>query len=364
MKKRPVWRLFFVGVLLGLVLFGAGLWARRNIVPGLGAAGEAELVYLSPLNAPELWRISVDGQHGHPLTQSGGRVFDYAIAPNRKELVYSAGNDLGGLDLWSIPSAGGAARLLLDCGADRCAGAAYAPDGLKIAYSRRSRAENPGGSAAGVGRLWILELSNGTTHGLYANAAIAGQDVTWSPDGSHLAFYDPLAGAIHVGTLSRGVDQVLAVTWAGSGAWTVDGTRFVFGDEGSGPDRLVGQLFEFSLGSGQVRPAYPNLELREPGIPAFAPGGKYLAVAGQLEGEGASRSIWVLRMDGTDKLRVAENPQASQGAYRWDFAGERLVYQELLLGSSERRPSIWIWMMASRVAQKVAGDAALPGWVR
>jgi Tol biopolymer transport system component len=364
MSRRTRGLLFGLGVLLGLGVVGAALVARQN---GLGlrfSSAEVGLVYLSPVDRPEIWRNSPDGQKPQSLTDTSGTIFDYGISPDGREIVYSAGNELKGLDLWLVPSTGGSPRSLLDCGADRCSGPAYAPDGSKIAYSRRSKAENPAGSTPGPGRIWLLSLKNGETSPLVADAAVTGQEVSWSPDGSHLAFYDLLAGAIRIHTLKGGTDLVLPVLLEKSGGWTRDGNKLVFADYALGQERPVGALSEVDLATGQVSPAFTDLDLIDFGSPVFDPRGVWMAVGGQAEGEGSARSIWVVRLDGTQKLRVTIDPQASQAGYRWDSSGERLVYQEYKLGKSDSHPAVYIWDLQTQAAYLVAENAALPAWVQ
>jgi TolB protein len=364
MSKRTRGLLFGLGVLLGLAVVGAALYIHQNGAMIPLSTGESELVYLSPTNSPDLWRNSKDGLNPRRITDTGGRVFDYAVSPDGREIVYSAVNELKGLDLWAVSTVGGKAHRLLDCGADRCSGPVYDPSGLKIAYSRRSKAENPAGNAPGLGRIWILTLQDGLTQPLVANAAVTGQDVSWSPDGLRLAFYDPLVGAIRIHPLQDGNDLVLPVLLEKSGGWTPDGKKMIFADYALGQERPVGVLSEVDLASGQVSPAFPDLALVDFGSPVFDRNGAWMAVGGQAEGEGSARSIWVVRLDGTDKLRVTMDPQALQAAYHWDPSGSSLVYQEYKLGDSSSHPAVFVWDLKTQRAHLVAENAALPDWIQ
>ena len=342
MSRRSRGLLFGLGVLLGLGGFGAFLIARQ-VMPGFlaglspqgpqnpwGGQGEAGLVYLSPVTAADLWQNSTDGQHPHRLTDTGGQVFDYGVSPDGREIVYSAGNSLNGLDLWLLPPSGGNPRRLLDCGADACSGPVFAPDGLKIAYSRRVKAENPAGNASGVGRIWLMTLQDATTSPLYPDAVVSGQDMSWSPDGVSLALYDPLAGAIRVHRLEGGgPDLVLPVRLEKPGGWTLDSKKLVFADYAIGQERPLGVLSEVDLATSRVSPAFTDLDLVDFDSPVFDPSGVWMAVAGQSLGEGSARSIWIVR-----------------------------------LGNSESKPSIFVWDLQTRKAQLVAENAALPAWVR
>ena len=119
--------LFVVGLLLGLGLIAGGfiLWRlARSRGETMGSSGTAptvnRVVYLAPSARPDLWRAASDGSQQRQLTQSGGKVYDYAVWSDGSRLVYSAANELGGLSLWTLNRDGGDVTLVLDCGADRC----------------------------------------------------------------------------------------------------------------------------------------------------------------------------------------------------------------------------------------------------
>jgi len=91
---------------------------------GAAAGVPAGILYLSPASdIPELWRAPLPGEPGAPeqITQTGGRVFDYSVAPDGSQIIYSQINNQSGIDLWLMGSAGGAPQLQLLCGQDRCA---------------------------------------------------------------------------------------------------------------------------------------------------------------------------------------------------------------------------------------------------
>jgi TolB protein len=363
MSKRARSLLFVLGVVLGLGIMGGVLLARQTHPEILAPKGETGIAYLSPVTAPEIWRNSPDGSRPLRLTETGGKVFDYDVSPDGRQIVYSAANEQNGLDLWSVPTGGGNSRRLLGCGADSCSGPAYAPDGSQIAYSRRNKAENPGGNTPGLGRIWLMNLEDSETSPLYADAAVAGQDISWSWDGSRLSFFDPLRSAIRVHPIQGGEDLVLPVLQESSGGWSRDDKQLVFSDYAQGQERPVGALTEVDVATGQAKPAFSDLELTDFGSPSFDPGGNWMAVGGQAAGEGSARTIWVCPLKGGQAFRISSDPQASQGAYHWDPAGVRLIYQEYRPGSSEQKPGVYIWDLPTKTTRLVAENASLPEWI-
>jgi hypothetical protein len=74
---------------------------------------QPELVIISPSDKDrELWRVPVPSDNkinqtaGIQLTQSGGRVYDFAVSHSGHQIVYGVENDLGGIDLYLTNSTG------------------------------------------------------------------------------------------------------------------------------------------------------------------------------------------------------------------------------------------------------------------
>lgn len=364
--KVKQWQLLLVGLLAGLLLVLISTWQTfqgSDVSPVGGLTWrESQILYLAPSSAPELWRAEADGSRAKQLTVSGGKVYDYAVWPDGSRIVYSLENEMGGLDLWTLRREGGAAQLLLDCGADRCYQTVVSPDGLQIAYSRRNKSENPGGSA-GLPRIWLYQVQSGETQPLYANALIAGSTPVWAPNGLALAFYNPRVEAIQVYRLSGEKDILIPTLLEGIGGFLPDSQGLIYGNYLQGEERPLGVLSRFDLKTGQIQPVFEDLGLADYGIPTVDPSGEWLAVAGQLEGEVSARHIWVIRLDGKERLRISADAQRSQSAYHWDGTGKRILYQQLKLGSSGQVPEIYLWDREAQIARLIVKDAFLPDWL-
>ena len=365
MKINSRWRWLGIGLLVGMLL---AFFLTNALVRGTfgGFAGvfrrNSQILYLAPANAPELWRAEADGTAARQLTHSGGKVYDMAAWQDGSAIVYSLGNSLGGLNLWMMDREGQAASQLLDCGADRCAQPAVSPDGHHIAYSRRNQGENPGGSA-GQSRIWLYTLKTRETSPLYANAMVTGAAPVWAPDGLSLAFYNPRAAAIQVFPVSGGKDVQIPTQLEGVGGFLPDSLGMIFGSYVQGEERPFGVLSKFDFVAGHTQSIFTDLGFVDYGAPAVNTSGDWLAVAGRLEGEATARHIWLLKLDGTEKLRVSEDAQLSQAAYRWDASGKRLLYQQLRLGQSDQTPEVYWWGLDQRTPHLVAKDAFLPVWL-
>jgi dipeptidyl aminopeptidase/acylaminoacyl peptidase len=359
------WGLFFLGLTAGLLL---AVWFSQQIFQGnKGWLAKpllpvSQILYLKPSSAPELWLAQPDGSLAKQLTHSAGKLYDYSPWPDGSQIVYSQENSLGGLDLWMLNRDGQAAKQLLDCGADRCYQAEVSPDGQQIAFSRRNQAENPGGSA-GLPRIWIYPLKTAALQPLYANALIAGSSPAWAPDGLSLAFYNPRAQAIQIYQFNSGKDILIPTQFEGIGGFLPDSLGMIYANYVQGEERPLGGLSRFDLKTGHTQAVFEELGLVDYGVPLVNSTGQWLAVAGQFQGEVSARHIWVVRLDGMEKLRISTDAQLSQAAYHWDGPGKRIIYQQLRLGSSAQAPEIYVWDLDQRTARLVVKDAFLPDWL-
>ncbi len=67
----------------------------------------------------ELFSLGLDDNGSlQQITQSDGRILNYAVSPNGEQIIFSARNDDYGADLWMVNRDGSDQHLLLDCGGD------------------------------------------------------------------------------------------------------------------------------------------------------------------------------------------------------------------------------------------------------
>jgi Tol biopolymer transport system component len=329
----------------------------------------AEVLYLSPAGAPELWRAAPGGAAPLRLTDTGGQVFDYSVSPDGQRVVYSAGNEQRGVDLWVVGRDGEAPELVLPCQSDWCVNPAYAPDGLSLAYSRR-RAGAVQGEGPGVPRIWLVDLSTGTTEQLSADPDMGGYEPAWSPDGRRLAFFDGLAGGIRVMEMASKTSFLLPSQMGLTGEWSPDGRSLVFTDVRSTEAGPAVEIYVADLETQRARRVLED----DPGPldysnPVWTVDGSQVVAALRPMTGGPTKQLWLLWLDparapaGQARQPITEDPLFTHAGYRWDPAGENLVYQRLDIGSSSQKPQIVVWNRAGRESLVLAEDAFQPRWI-
>ncbi len=328
---------------------------------------QPSIVYVAPATGgpPELWQVDADGATPPvQLTQTGGKVFDFAVAPNSSQVVYSAINEQGGMDLWRLPLDGATpATLLVDCGPDRCTVPAWAPDGTRLAFSREEQGLTPN-SPLGPPRVWTVNVPGGEAAALYVDSQVLGYGPVWSPDGSRLAFFDGGAGGIRVLTVGSGEEQILSTYMGLVGAFAPDGQSMLFNDVELQAEVVVSVLFTADFQTKAVSvPFGGDTGWSDYGVPAWSPDGAWLAVALRDGSSSPSKQLWLMRPDGSEARAITDTPQFTHGSYHWDPWGRALVIQRVQLGTPFPKPELVVWTLATNETRVVAMDATLAQWM-
>jgi hypothetical protein len=324
-----------------------------------------EVIYLSSAQAPDLWAALPDGGLKRSVTATGGRIFDFEVSLDGNQIFYSAYNEQGGIDLWSIGRAGGTPEMLLPCRADWCINPSPAPDGSRLVYSRR-QAGALAGQEPGAPHLWLLDLNDLNTSLLLPDPNVAGFQPAWSPDGRYLAFPDALRDHLYVLDWQARTLSAYTASLNGPPSWFNDSRRiFISRIVGGGDDsRPYVQVFALDVDSGELEQVLGvGSHLYDYSLPAWSPAGEWLAVALRRVDSGPGKSLWRMHLDGSQAELLSPGEIFTHGAYHWDMVGQRLVYQRLEFGSSQNRPEVLVWTAGQHEPVLVAEDAVLPRWL-
>lgn len=302
-----------------------------------------------------LWRLYRTAAEG-PLLLSGDHdITSYAPAPDGSGLVFSARNREGGSGLWWIDRDGEKLRQLLECGPDRCFDPAWAPAGDRIAFVRRSA----GGEVSQGPRIWTLAVEGGEPAPLYQDRERRGSEPAWSPDGLHLAYYDPTVQGVRVLDLDTVSEEVLPTGTGVSGSWSPDGGSLLFPVMEFEGETSLTALYKLDLSSEQITAILRRGRgWRQVAVPAWSPDGDWIAVAALREGAGPVPMMWRMRPDGSQAQSLGEQAGFTFGGPDWDPWGERLLFQRLRLGDPDAEPDLIVWSQGSGTELRLSGAAS------
>lgn len=328
---------------------------------------EPQVVYVAGQNGQrELWVVGLEGGPGVQLTDTGGRLFDFAVAPDGERIALSVYNDRRGVDLWLVDRDGQNGRILLDCQAARCTTPAWSPDGAYLAYSREA-APLEVGKGHGAPRLRMLHLASGQEGPVYADSQVVGHGPAWSPDGRRIASWDGPSGGIRVLDLQTDEQVLLATETGASGAWSPGGKEMLFTRYETVEGAHRAAIYRADFESGETR-LFLNSEGGDAayGMPAWSPDGERIAFSLRFDQAGPARSIQIVGADGRPSglvgSAVGGEADYIYGFYSWDAPGKALLFQRTRLGSVAETEVGVYWLATGETRFLAKGDG-WPQWL-
>jgi Tol biopolymer transport system component len=368
-KRSIIW--FAVAIIVGLsgvLLVGLLLNKPSNLQVDLVDKSKPRspegILYLSPSRSAELWRSAVDGSQPKKLTQTGGKVLSFDVLPDGSRVVFSAENSQMGKDLYTIGSDGSGQKLLVACAQDQCDLPVWSADGRQIAFTRLAAQPGPG-ETAGLPRPWLVDVASGQTRPLDNDPLKTAAEISWSPDGKQVAFYDPVQNGIQVRELVTGKEFFIKTFVQSVGTWSPDGRQIVFNQEENTSGFSFMKVYRMDLITGKstlVLGTDAN-DASDYSVPAWSPDGQWL-VFGQRRLSGSpSKQLWLIHPDGGGSKAITDDLAATFAAYRWSRDSSAIVFQSFRFGSSENLPEVMVWRREDGKMVSIAKDAVGPQWL-
>lgn len=325
---------------------------------------EPSVLYLSEGEGTrEIWRAYLDERPPERLTGSDQQIFDYTVSRDGETIVYSAINDEGGIDLWTLDRGDPDTQLLLDCGFDRCTMPAWSPDGLQIAYAREQAGLGPGDPISPA-RIWLIEPASGETTRLFANTQKLGFGPSWSPDGRRLAMLDSAARGIRILDLSTGEEAVLPSQLGAVGTWSPDEDIMLFTNMKTDGSRFYEQVYRADLNFQDIRAVGGVLsdESSVYSTPAWSPAGDRILVGMQKTDSRFGRQLWMMPPDAREHEPITDAPDYTHTRYAWDPWGDAVVYQRIRLATGDFVSEVLVWDRGTNESTLIAQNATMPAW--
>jgi len=324
---------------------------------------EPALAYLNTKNEQSsIWIMNLSTHETHQITDPLVKVLGFDASRDGEFMIYFALNETGGINFWRVNRAG-EARLLLDCGRDRCRTPAISPDGTRIAYSR----EIAGPSSDlqfGSPRVWVLDIPKGKDGPVYEDQQVLGYSPEWSPNGTQLASYDGLADQIRLLNMASGEQLIFQSGTGGPITWSPDGTKFLFTDVEQSEagirtrvreaDLTLNETFTLIGSEDDMDYAYNSI--------TWSPINNSEVLLGmRAGGDDPSQVFWLFNPGQLDGIIIASQPNYAYNSPQWNVWGDALIFQQFKL-KGIYTPEIGLWKHGFQEPQVIA-EGFMPQWL-
>ncbi len=332
--------------------------------------GHPRVVYMNVGDVSQLYAIETSGLSARQLThfEDGSSVYDYAISPDGGQIAFGLTRpDASAVDLWLMNANGDDVQRLVTCDNSQCSGVDWSPDGRRLAYDRRELNVDLGAIGVGLGpsRVWLADLRSGQTTRLFQDSQMLGYAPRWSPNGTHLGYFDP-QGGVRIANLDTGTSQLFPNQLGEMGTWSPDGQALVIVDLVFAGERYFSYLIRADLTEGTTRNLSGEQAEANDSSPAWSPTGEWIAFGRKALAGGtrtAGQQLWVMRPDGIGVRPLVTDSQAQLGSFAWSPDGLNIAYLRFPLMQANARPEIWLVSLDSGEPFELADNGTLPSWL-
>jgi hypothetical protein len=308
------------------------------------------LTYLADITSnAEIW--STCGGGSFQMSQTSGRVVDYAVSNNGDWIVYAVENSESGTDIWKMGRMGENSVVLLPCGKKVCDQLAINSQGSHVAFR----------SFDGEEKINLFQIEN---RNLILVERGKASNVDFSPDDKMFRYFENTSGYLRIIDLEN--MKLIASQKTDSdliGNWKKDSEGFMFGQYNNWGGIAVIDLKEKNMIENSesliLDGAESSIYLYEPN---YSINGEFIALA--RTGFNANRKqIFELDRNGNVINEITNNFQYSHSMISWNSIEDLLVFQRFAHTSSDAAPEIWVWEKSDNSLRLIDENAAHGEWV-
>ena len=303
-------------------------------------------------------------QEMQQLTYTQGQVIDFTTSEDGELIVFSAGNDASGYDLWIVNRDGSDFHKIMMCDQDRCSSASISPSGQEIAYIREvARKDKPDETLKS--EVWLLSLADSTSEPLLDDSRNAGFSPSWSPDGIWLSFWNNNLDQILMTNRSSGQVLALDSTNGNTGCWSINSRILYYPDLNFIRAEFRNVIQQADLDEGTIQTIFGTQyedEWLSYDNPACNPIDNSIAVTIQPNIKIPGKKLSVIDVETNEKKLIIDDLTSIPGYISWSPAGDQLLFQLSAFDQTQTN-SIWIWNKNNDQINKLVDNAKSPIWL-
>lgn len=313
---------------------------------------QPSVLFLAPVeDGMELYRLNpYDLNEMNQLTETEGKIHDYAASPDGEQLVFSVLNSQGGADIWIWNRRDDSKFLLLECGSDFCESMSLSPNNVEFAFTQKSLNSNDQ-SKRNAPQVMIFNLITGEKNTFLTETDIYGYHPEWSPNGEWLTYWLGLGQGIEAVNLMDGRTFNLNTASGNAGCWNPESQILFFSDlleidDEDHIESLSSVLFQADVDKKKISHFISGYDDRI--------GMSYLNPVCHPEGDGLltyvqpsmnlpGRFLWWISNDGELKEILSDDISTIVSHASWDPSGYRVLFSLSKLSSNNLGAELVIW---------------------
>ncbi|BBB49310.1 TolB-like translocation protein [Pelolinea submarina] len=299
------------------------------------------------------------------ITNSDGRILNYAASPNGEQIIFSARNDNFGADLWIVNRDGSEQHMLLECGSDRCGAAAWSPVSREVAYTREAAGLTPEG-AKGAPRIWMLNLDSLETAPLFEDDQKIGYGPKWSPNGQWLSIWDGASGGVTLVNRKSGETFLLESSSGDTGCWSPDSKSLYYANLIIGESSFHNVVLRADIEKSTIETVLGgNLEGEGMSYdnPECHPLQNVVAASIQPNTKIPGKLLTIYNMDTQEETPVMNDMTKFGSHYSWNPGGEYFLFQMSIVSHKEEDYEIWVRDIAGGQNRLLLSGGRTPSWL-
>ncbi len=332
--------------------------------------GHPRLLYLMPATGtPDLFIQDVTGndlaQPAQRLTSEPFGVWDFAVSPDGRRIVYSARRDAGDTrDLWLMNSNGSGRVRLVACDDQVCQSASWSADSTRIAFERRNLVKGALGKTPGPSRIWIADVNTGNAVPLLEDSQKLGSLPRWAPAGDKLAYFDPTDSVVTILDTVKLERVQLPSVLGDSGTWSPDATQLIYPELQGLDSGSFYQLLRVDLVHNVITTELPISNTNDASA-VWSPVGDKIAFTRRSStvAAGAGAQIWLKPANGTEASALTHDSGYTYGALGFSPDGGWLAALRFNLNEPNARPEVWLLRVDGSDKRLIAANATQPAWL-
>jgi ABC-type nickel/cobalt efflux system permease component RcnA len=351
-----------VVMILGLGLTysaSAQLMGEFNLVAVSNPLEKAHVVYLADDSNKhkQIFLADLSGKNPHMITSVPLGIVDYALSPDRNQLVYFSQTENSDNDIWLTNLDGTQNRQVAACKDALCRNPVWSPDGQRVVYeSINLRDRN---SLVGIPTLWWLDVASGETKPVFQKADLPVLNPRWSPDGQWLSYATP--EGIHLYHLETGESRLIGNRIGSAAGWASNSQSLILRDSVENGNELVTQLFRYDLASQQLTPFNPDLTM-ENLLVEISPTGDWVAVVRRETVHLNENQIWLVRIDGSATRQLTNVENGIYSSLSWSPDGKYLLCDVYQTNSAPLETHLQLIEIQTGIVHDI-GSGYSPSWV-